>query len=364
MVDSTSIQTTTSNHHHGRELNLIRSTLSGWCGAAYLLLWTLLFRPGTPTPTTPTDTATSNAPAPHVKATWLTVGLFLTMFAAEAWTLHRAHKGLLTAPTQRAISAGRLGQKLVGWVVTYLVVCVPYWLFPEYRGSFYDRYYAALWDYGPLWVLFFLVCIVVDDVKNEVAWDTYYQLGRAVVTLRPAELPAWPVVKQHFLGWLVKLYFLPLMFVYLTNYMTSLKLDFRTTTAGYETLYTLTFFTDTAFAVVGYAFGNKMLDSHLRSTEPTAFGWTIALMCYQPFWGVIGGQYIVYGGAWGVWLGGAAPWVRTLWATAILVCEALYVWATIAFGTRFSNLTHRGVITVGPYYFLKVCAFVFACLIH
>lgn len=48
----------------------------------------------------------------------------------------------------------------------------------------------------------------------------------------------------------------------------------------------------------------------------------------------------------------------------ILIFEAIFVWATISFGLRFSNLTHRGIVTQGPYYFTrhpayitKICAF-------
>lgn len=32
---------------------------------------------------------------------------------------------------------------------------------------------------------------------------------------------------------------------------------------------------------------------------------------------------------------------------------AIYAWATIMFGGRFSNLTHRGIITNGPYPWTK-----------
>jgi steroid 5-alpha reductase family enzyme len=39
---------------------------------------------------------------------------------------------------------------------------------------------------------------------------------------------------------------------------------------------------------------------------------------------------------------------------AVLVAlTAVYAWATIAFGLRFSNLTHRGVLTHGPYAFSR-----------
>jgi len=48
------------------------------------------------------------------------------------------------------------------------------------------------------------------------------------------------------------------MFIYLTNYMVNLQLDFSTTMTTYQSLYTLTFFTDVGFATVGYAFGNKV----------------------------------------------------------------------------------------------------------
>jgi protein-S-isoprenylcysteine O-methyltransferase Ste14 len=48
----------------------------------------------------------------------------------------------------------------------------------------------------------------------------------------------------------------------------------------------------------------------------------------------------------------------------ILFFETIFVWATISFGLRFSNLTHRGIVTKGPYYFTrhpayisKLCAF-------
>ena len=80
---------------------------------------------------------------------------------------------------------------------------------------------------------------------------------------QPTNTPYQPslahqALKNHFLGWLVKLFFLPLMFVYLTNYMVNLQLDFSTTMTTYQSLYTLTFFTDVGFAVVGYAFGNKV----------------------------------------------------------------------------------------------------------
>ena len=42
-----------------------------------------------------------------------------------------------------------------------------------------------------------------------------------------------------------------------------------------------------------------------------------------------------------------------LWGGWLVVLAAMYAWATVVFGLRFSNLTYRGVITNGPYRFTR-----------
>ena len=37
----------------------------------------------------------------------------------------------------------------------------------------------------------------------------------------------------------------------------------------------------------------------------------------------------------------------------LVFLTAVYAWATVAFGFRFSNLTHRGILTHGPYAWTK-----------
>jgi len=49
----------------------------------------------------------------------------------------------------------------------------------------------------------------------------------------------------------------------------------------------------------------------------------------------------------------------SIWASLILVEIAIYVWATVVFGPRFSNLTNRGIITNGPYRWTKHPAYTF-----
>lgn len=42
----------------------------------------------------------------------------------------------------------------------------------------------------------------------------------------------------------------------------------------------------------------------------------------------------------------------------VLICFAVYTWATLAFGLRFSNLTNRGIIDHGPYRYVRHPAYI------
>ncbi|WP_204326381.1 hypothetical protein, partial [Stenotrophomonas maltophilia] len=43
------------------------------------------------------------------------------------------------------------------------------------------------------------------------------------------------------------------------------------------------FVIDVAFATAGYILTMRPLDSHIRTANPHAAGWTAALICYPPF---------------------------------------------------------------------------------
>jgi protein-S-isoprenylcysteine O-methyltransferase Ste14 len=103
----------------------------------------------------------------------------------------------------------------------------------------------------------------------------------------------------------------------------------------------------------------RLFDSHIRSVEPTMSGWVIALMCYQPFYSAVGSAYFHYDDEiyWDNWLEGW-PTVRAAWAVAVVFLLIIYSLSTVSFGLRFSNLTHRGIITSGPYRFTKHPAYI------
>jgi protein-S-isoprenylcysteine O-methyltransferase Ste14 len=116
-------------------------------------------------------------------------------------------------------------------------------------------------------------------------------------------------------------------------------------------LITLMFVVDVAFASVGYILTMRPLDAHIRSANPYAVAWMAALMCYPPFILMSAGGPLDYHPGtsdWVYWLR-EWPWVQAAIGAMLIALTAIYAWATVAFGLRFSNLTHRGILTHGPY---------------
>ncbi len=254
-----------------------------------------------------------------------------------------------------ALNPHRLLRKVFGLGVCLGVVALAYWAFPEYAGDFYDPFWAALRWVLPLFLPATVLYIVYVDLRQKEPEDVYARLGAMVLSGAPAPEGLATLART----WAVKGFFMPLMFIYLTKDM-----DFVTAAlaggtpqgfmAWYDLLYRMIFTFDVLFTIIGYTLTVRLLDAHVRSAEPTMFGWTVCLICYQPFWSLISGQYIRFDDPlyWGAAFQGL-PVLQYVWGGAILACVIVYVWATFCFGVRFSNLTARGVITHGPYRLTK-----------
>lgn len=167
---------------------------------------------------------------------------------------------------------------------------------------------------------------------------------------------------QNLLGWLVKAFFLPLMMAWSYVWLAQASDQqfhsigvMRYFTAGMAWLYAI----DTAFATIGYMSTSSRIGAQIRSVDATVLGWLSALVCYPPLSLVVLRYWLEYkdGLQWDQWLHGS-PILATLWGIAILLLTSIYTWASVAFGPRFSNLTHRGIITTGPYRFSKHPAYI------
>jgi hypothetical protein len=259
----------------------------------------------------------------------------------------------------RPLNLRRVGVRFCGIIATLALVAFAYWLFPEYGGDFYRPYWQFLRTIAPLGVAVPFYLVWLDRRATEMR-DEYYEFGALV-------LGGWRTVDRvmiarHLLGWTVKAFFLPLMTVYLNDEVRSLYGAYREMGADalpvYQVFYHLSYTIDLLFCVVGYTATLRLFDAQIRSVDPTVGGWIVALMCYQPFYSVIGRFYLQYedNTYWDNWLR-SRPMVQFGWAALIIALALVYALSTVAFGLRFSNLTHRGIITSGPYRFTKHPAF-------
>jgi protein-S-isoprenylcysteine O-methyltransferase Ste14 len=127
----------------------------------------------------------------------------------------------------------------------------------------------------------------------------------------------------------------------------------------YDYTYTFIFSVDLVFVCSGYLLTLKIFDSHIRTVEPSFLGWIVAIQCYQPFWSFSHQHYLGYDDNlfWGH-IFTKSKILYSSYGMIILSLLAIYSFASVSFGLRFSNLTNRGIITNGPYRYLKHPAYI------
>ena len=266
----------------------------------------------------------------------------------------RASTGIDFAAPPRP-DRGRLFVKLVGFYATLAIVAAAYWLLPEYGHDYYAPFWQAVSAWAPLFALGALPYFAVIDRYMAEPRDGYWQAGLLALG-RWHEIDG-VLLRKHTLEWVVKGFFLPLMFFQLALLLGNLsRYDYAHNFLGsYDAAYDFLYAVDTVVATTGYLLTLRFLDSHLRSVDETVGGWLVAIICYGPFWVFAWAAIFNYergGITWGPWLDGH-PLLQVAWGSTILLLTALYALAHLTFGLRFSNLTHRGILTNGLYAFTK-----------
>jgi protein-S-isoprenylcysteine O-methyltransferase Ste14 len=106
------------------------------------------------------------------------------------------------------------------------------------------------------------------------------------------------------------------------------------------------FFVDLLIFTVGYLVESPRLKNDIRSVDPTVLGWVAALACYPPFNFVTGKILMSQVSDFPQF---EDPTIHVVLNIAMLVLMAIYASASVALGLKASNLTHRGIISRGPY---------------
>lgn len=258
----------------------------------------------------------------------------------------------------------RLLRKYVGLLITFGGLAFLYWLFPEYGKSTYAPVWALAVYLVPAALVLAIPYFAWVDARQVEPEDAYFKIGAVVMREKPVWAPE--EFRNYLFGWCVKGFFLPLMLSFLAiniERLLTTGFSFETFADFYLSLINLIFSLDVTFGAIGYLLTCRALDSHIRKPEFTAFGWFFTLICYPPFLSVISKSFVSLKEeqTWQDILI-TTPCIYLTWGFVIILLLGVYVWATVCFGCRFSNLTNRGIITYGPYRYMKHPAYFFKCL--
>lgn len=110
---------------------------------------------------------------------------------------------------------------------------------------------------------------------------------------------------------------------------------------------------DLCFGLSGYLMASNSLVSTIRSTQTRLLGWLVCVVCYGPI--------VVHLPDLDAILAKEMTWpadvrfdpIMVAGAIALVALLVLFVSATVSFGLRFCNLSNRGLISAGPYRWMK-----------
>ncbi len=253
-------------------------------------------------------------------------------------------------------SARRIALKLLGLAVTLGLVVAAHAVFRLYSFDELAVTAALAAMLLPAAAALTVLYVAVVDGRQTDPEDAYHELGAMAAGLRPVRFT--PRLRDHALGWAVKAFFLPIMLYYLAANATRLDAIAEGFT-GDPVEIVLAFIlvcviVDLAIANVGYAMTFRLFDAHVRSPNRYLGGWVVTLVCYAPFNEIVLRQIFDYRNdlQWHQ-IVGDYPLFYWPWLAAIVALYVIHVWSKAVYGLRWSNLTHRGILTCGPYRYTK-----------
>lgn len=294
-----------------------------------------------------------------VCAAYAIPGILFEYVSAHGWRLpHSSNVPTSLALRRALIKSFALAQILL---MAYLLSAI----LPEYKKDLYKIWMEILPVAAVCTVAlslpYFMFCEKVLGPKR----DLYQYVGRYTLFVFLYRIWTRPLLRQAALLWAVKLFFLPIMIgslhfsvVFLSNNLPSQS--FADFFKFFDLTWQLILAMDVTLAVVGYVCSLRLLNTSVISTDPTWRGWVATLICYSPFSTVLYGSYLTYedGLRWGNFFHGHHT-AYVVYGSTLLFLHFLYLTASLNFGIRYSNLSHRGILTDGLFRFTKHPAYLF-----
>ena len=236
----------------------------------------------------------------------------------------------------------------IALMALYAVILVPYYATYPWMHSKSFAFVQGLWF----------------ALRRSRKRDPVSDRSRTPMSL-PLNLRLSPLSRQAGLALLLKFFFAPLMINWCLVHIANLSVSMQQFIAGVDNglegrvlfdtslfwaAFQLILFIDTLLFTLGYVIELPVLGNRIRTVDPTFFGWFICLACYPPF-NDLTGRFLE-------WRSSDFPGFDNDYVhfgvNVVLLCAlAIFSWASIALGFKASNLTNRGIVTRGPYAYVR-----------
>jgi len=246
-----------------------------------------------------------------------------------------------------------------------------------YRGVFTGRLSLDFIDFQINIPTIFLIIIFLYIVFLVPFYATYTKKSKGRIVLNYF----WKVIKGNtlysqeektaLLAWIVKLFFAPLMIMWLSKHIFNMSNNIYHTLQNISLFssdfllffnnnffwmaFTIILFTDVFFFTMGYLIEMPALKNTIKSVEPTFIWWAVAIFCYPPFnthvTNLIG------------WYSTDFPhfsniYIHIILNILLLILMWIYSRASFSLWFKASNLTNRWIVTNWPYKYVRHPAYI------
>lgn len=307
--------------------------------------------------------------------------LLITLITATYFFLSeflRANWEFSDRPTQKISEIfNRTVTKFAGVLVGIGMIGFAVWLFPTYGNP---RDLSLLGEailpflsfiFPASFILIFFTEYILGEKK-----DGTYHLGLfAQGQFRDIN---WRVFFDGVLEWLVRGIFVLINFVsvsiFVSRYRDVAFADFTANIGRFVIELDGLVFMVILFAILpGYIFASRLIGTEVKKVDHTWFGWMITLAAYPPLNAAVFGGWMQYtpsveslqlfqGVPVWVYLTQQFPPALYFVGVMILLAGLFHLWGEAQMGIRSSNLSRRGIITIGPFRFTKHPVYVSKCV--